>query len=417
MKKEKIIASLVCCALSVTALAACGSSSSKSDAVEILANMDTGSPEIKILQEIVDDFTAKNPDIKITVVPRATTYEQDIKVRLASKNAPDIFSTHGWSRDRYANFLVDMSNRSWANRLTDEAKSALAKDDGSFYALPVDMQVTGILYNATVLENAGVDAKSIKTWDDFMAACEKVKGIGATCVGSPGKDNWWSGNIADLSSSGFYDEAGLKELKDGTFDVAKYQKVTDNVKRMVDNGYMNVDYTSATPDDLYRLMASDKLAFVFLANTFQHSIESYNENVKLGVMPIPSETTDPYFALGEDLAYGVAKNSKHKEQALKFIDFLAENGNMEKLASAMGNAPALTGVTGDMGKLADTYDYWINQQKSLTVPFFDREYLVNGIWNTMITTTDGVITGQLTPQAAAEQMKTQYDSLYGKSDE
>lgn len=45
------------------------------------------------------------------------------------------------------------------------------------------------------------------------------------------------------------------------------------------------------------------------------------------------------------------------------------------------------------------------------MPVFDRVYLPNGIWNTMCTTTDGLVTGQMDAAGATGQMKTQFESL------
>ena len=45
---------------------------------------------------------------------------------------------------------------------------------------------------------------------------------------------------------------------------------------------------------------------------------------------------------------------------------------------------------------------------------FDRVYLHNGMWDTMVTTTGAVISGQSQPAAATAQMKQQFASLFTK---
>ena len=61
------------------------------------------------------------------------------------------------------------------------------EDDGTFYALPLDIQVTGVLYNKDVLDKVGVDPNELNTWDEFNDACQKVKDAGLTCVVAGGK--------------------------------------------------------------------------------------------------------------------------------------------------------------------------------------------------------------------------------------
>ncbi|HJG41143.1 ABC transporter substrate-binding protein [Bifidobacterium pullorum] len=192
---KKILAALCGCVL-LAGVGACSSSNSSGVELEFMTGMSTGSRQLKALTSVVEEFEKDNPDIKVTLVPGTNSYESDIKVRLAGHNAPDLWNTHGWSRDRYANFLEPLQDRDWADRMNNTLDNAIKKDDGSFYALPLDAAITGIVYNQTVLDRAGVDVSDIASWEDFSAACDKVVATGATCVAASGKENWTSGDIA-----------------------------------------------------------------------------------------------------------------------------------------------------------------------------------------------------------------------------
>ncbi|WEV69385.1 extracellular solute-binding protein [Bifidobacterium sp. ESL0775] len=415
-KVLKVVALLAAGSMAITPLAACGgSSNSKNDALEVWTSMDTGSTQIKALQKVTDEFEKKNPDVKIKLVPRATSYEQDIKVRLAANNAPDIFNTHGWSKNRYANFLENLSTRTWAKRLNPTANNVMRAKNKNLYALPLAVAANGVLYDKDVLDQAGVDAKSINTWADFMGACQKIKAIGATPLGLPGKENWWTGNVADMTAMGFYTKAQEKDLLAGKFDPKLYEPVLQNIKDIKDAGYINVDYVSASPDDMYRLMGQNKLAFSFQGLDFLSSLKSYAPNANVGFMPYPSQKTEHYFAAGELTALGVSKTSKHKDQALKYIDFLAQKDVMTKLTAAVSQPTAFNDVPSTLGKATESYDYWSKTKKVPTQEIFDRAYLPDGMWNTIITTADGVVTGQSTPASASDQMKTKFDGLYKKT--
>lgn len=111
--------------------------------LDFITGMATGSVHLKTLQSITDAFEKENPGVKINLIPSSQDFTQDIKVRLAARNAPDLWNTHGWSRDRYADFLEPLQNRSWAGKMKDLTKEAFMEDDGTFYALPLDIQVTG----------------------------------------------------------------------------------------------------------------------------------------------------------------------------------------------------------------------------------------------------------------------------------
>lgn len=411
MKRIRYVAAALCGVLALGSLTACGSSSGSKKTVEFMTMQSIGTPQLKAIETITKKFESKNPDIQIKLVPGTNTNENDIKVRLAGHNPPDIWNTHGWSRDRYANFLEPLENRSWAKRMKPLGDDVFKTKDGKFYALPADIQVSGIMYNETVLTQAGIDPKAINSWDAFKQACEKLKSKGITPIVSSPKDPGPNGDLADYILPGVYNEAQLSSLKQGTFDTKVYEAYTSLISQWSKDGYFNVDYTSATLDDVARLMASDKAGFYFRSNGNAQLIASYNPKVKLGLMPIPSNTGDPYFSTGEDMAFGVSKTSKVKDAALKYIDFMAEPENMQELVNILMNDSALTGVTSALGQFEPSYNYWVNERKTKTVPFFDRIYLPNGMYNTLAKSTDGLITGQLNPQSAADQVKTSFESL------
>ncbi|WP_353065092.1 ABC transporter substrate-binding protein [Arcanobacterium hippocoleae] len=414
MNIRKLAKLTVFVALACTSLTACGKSGTDAVTLEYMTGAGTGTPQHKVLQEISAEFEKENPGVKINLVTGTSNLEEDLKVRLAGKNPPDLWNTHGWSRDRYGEFLEPLNKRTWAEKMKPLGDSLFKTAEGEFYALPYDIQTTGILYNADVLAKAGVDPKGIASWDDFAAAAAKVKENGVAPIVASGKEMSTAGNIADYILPGFYSEADQQKLLAGKFDPDTYAQATALVQSWHDAGYFNPDYTSATIDDVYQIMATAQGAFMFWGNGGLTNIESYNPDAKIGVMPVPGVKRSAYFNAGENQAVGVSKTSAHKEQALKYIDFLAEPKNYTKMNSIAANDSALVGVEPNLGQLTEIYNYWITEQKTPTVPYFDRVYLPNGMWAPMCQTTDGIITGQLDAKAAAEQMQTSFESLYGQ---
>lgn len=89
----KGIAAVAACAMTVTGLAACGSSSASGEKkLDFITGMATGSVHLKTLQSITDAFEKENPGVKINLIPSSQDFTQDIKVRLAARNAPDLWN-------------------------------------------------------------------------------------------------------------------------------------------------------------------------------------------------------------------------------------------------------------------------------------------------------------------------------------
>ncbi|WP_309127036.1 ABC transporter substrate-binding protein [Microbacterium sp.] len=405
-------------AIAVSALALTGCSGDASGGggdveLEMQTNFGASDPSLEVLQEITDAYQDENPGVKIDLVPSTDTYEADIKVRLSSGDLPDIWATHGWSLLRYSEFLEPLDERPWAKDFNEALAPAMQNDDGQFFALPIDTDVAGIVYNRTVLDEAGIDAASLTDWVAFEEALKTLKDAGVIPLSSSGKDSWFAGNITDFIGSGDFSEESFEGFLDGTFDEAGYTRLLDHVSDWQKAGYFNPDYSSATADDLGRALAEGTTAFVFVQNYLVATALGFDPDADLGYMPVPSEDGEPFLVGGEGRAYGVAKDSPDKEQALDYLDFLAQPENLSKLASAVGGIPGLTSAESDLGVLQASYDEFVAPGDLPLQPYFDRVYLPNGIWDTMVATTDGVITGQMTPADAVSQMKSSYDSLRG----
>jgi raffinose/stachyose/melibiose transport system substrate-binding protein len=392
-----------------------GSSSEGDGSIEVQTGLAVDSKLLGTLKEVTNSFQQANPNVKINLVPSTTTYEKDMKVRLASGNVPDIWWTHGWSRDRYSKFLLPLQNEAWAANFNPALSDAMKDSAGAFYAMPIDTDIAGIIYNKDVLDKAGVNIANIKTWDDFNAAATAVKAQGITPITVSGKANGPAGNLTDWIAPGAFSKDELAQLKKGTFVGDKYKTVLDLVAKWRDQGYFNPDYASAATTDMDHALAQGQAAFIFSQNNRVNNALQYSPNAHLGYMPIPSLTGGSGYLVGGEMnAYGISKTSAHAEDAKKFLAYLAEPANESKLAQSAGSAPGLTNATPNMGALQASYDQWMTQAKTTLVPYFDRVYLPNGMWNTVVTTTDSVITKQSSVDAALGQVESDFKSLYGQ---
>jgi raffinose/stachyose/melibiose transport system substrate-binding protein len=411
----KAAATLTAIGLVLTGCSAGGAGGSGGTAkLEFQTGLATSDPILKTLTTMTQKFESTHKNVSINLVPMTNTYEADMKVRLASGDIPDIWATHGWSLLRYSDFLEPLNTRPWAKNFNKALAPAMENKNGQFFALPADTDVAGIVYNKKVLADAGIDPASLITWDDFSAAAAKLKAAGITPISASGKDSWFAGNIADFIASGAVNKAEKAGLIKGNFAPSGYTKILDLVQSWQKNGYFNADFSSATTDDLTRSLAQGKTAFIFVQNYVVASALGFVPGAELGYFPIPSASGKPYLVGGEGHAYGVSKTSKHKDQAVEYIDFLAQPDNLGKLASAIGGIPGLTNAKSDLGVLQASYEKFVKPGTFPLDPYFDRVYLPNGMWDTMVTTTSGVVTGQSGVAEAVGQVKKQFGTLYGQ---
>ena len=409
------IGAAIVAGLALTGCSSGGGGAASSDGLDVYLNMPSGSAQVAVMEDLAKSFTEET-GTKVNLTFESTNFENNLKVRMASGNLPDVWSTHGWSVLRYGQFLEPLNGQPWEQYVNKGLDNSMRDAEGNLYALPIEYTVTGFVANLDVLKEAGVDADSITTMDGFTAALAKVKAAGKIPVVSAGKENGPAGDLANFIASGAFSEAELTATKAGTFDKAGYQKlVLDPIEDWATKDYFNPDYVSAAFEDMAQQLAQGNAAFGATQPTLMTAALEINPDANIGFIPFVAENNEPYLVGGEGVnAYGVWKDSTRKEEALKFLDYLAKPANAQKLAQAIGTYSGLTNVDVDLGSLQPTYDKWVTPGELPTLPFYDRVYLPNGMWSTIVTTTDAVISKQSSAADAANQMDAQFTTLFGQ---
>lgn len=125
-----------------------------------------------MFQEIINDFMAET-GVQVDLITPGSEGEAQLKTMMASNSLPDVWMTHGWSLLRYSEYLKVVNDQPWFDTIDkDSLAGVMADENGNFYALGMSMSISGLIYNKDALDKAGVDPNSIRTWDDFDAACE-----------------------------------------------------------------------------------------------------------------------------------------------------------------------------------------------------------------------------------------------------
>lgn len=349
------------------------------------------------IEEVCKDFT-KETGIAVEVSAPGT-YGEMIKARMASNDMPDLFSTHGWSTSLYVEYLEPINDQPFADKIVDSIRDMITDADGNMYVLPADADLSGMTFNKTVLDEAGVNVEDIKTWDDFDEACQKVKDSGKTPIHVGGKDNWTIGTMIDLIAPTFLtnneETTEAEALLDGSFDWSKWEPISQMVSEWYEKGYFNVDCLTADYITSCKALAQDQAAFTFYTGKAVAEAQQTNPDVNLGIMPIPAvdENNVPCLIGGEDLAIGVWKDSPHKEEALQLLNYMAQPEVCSKLAKSCGMPAGLEGVESETGILQPYYEKYMDEGV-FTIPYFDREYLPSGLYDVMCTTGTSILAGE-----------------------
>jgi multiple sugar transport system substrate-binding protein len=181
----------VALAAAVAALGATAASARNQDDVTVSWMMfTTANLPMSYWQDIVDRFEAKNPGIKVKLLP-APTLDRDgyAKQLLASGQFPDVLQSitlqdyasqgllYAWTPAEQAKWNVLFPNAGQLN--------------GKQYSIPNNSQVIPLVYyNKTTF--AKLHLKPPTTWAQFLQVCAKIKASGQTPLAIGGSQDTWA---------------------------------------------------------------------------------------------------------------------------------------------------------------------------------------------------------------------------------
>ncbi len=423
MKISRKLTAALCMALAVSPLAACGGSDSGGgERIELMTTW-TGE-RLTAMKDVLAQYT-KESGVDVQVISPGDQYETVMKTRMASRDMPDVFETHGWSLERYKEYLTPLNDQAWDGRIDDAIKPVITDDSGDVYVAPITMSINTIVYNRTAFSNAGVDAASIRTWDDFEAACQKIKDSGITPIFIGNK----SGDVAQLAeaipptmlTNESVKDNQAKALKDGTFDFEKHwTPISQMVSDWNAKGYFNVDLLTADNEAGVKKLGQGTAAMMFGGSNNITQARAFVPDADLGILTAPAAEQGGRnsVSMGEGLCFGVWKDSKVSAQAKKLLGYLTKPEVTGKLATVSGDVPALTGVSNDKDYIA----ICLNDVKAMFkddleyIPLFDREYLPNGMWDDLTNSFTDIFTspGAKGVQESVQVLSQAYQQKFHK---
>lgn len=294
--------------------------------------------------------------VELDVVASAGS-EDILKTRLASGDMGDMFINNIGAQMLVLNpeqNMVDLSNEPFAQKLDETYKNS-GSVDGVLYAAPYSSSFGGgIMYNKKVYEEMGLEVP--KTWDDFLANCQKIKDAGKIAIIGTYKDDW-SSQLILLSD--YYNVAQLDpEFADNfTHNKAKYATneaaLRSWEKLYASNEYMNEDFLAATVDDACQWLTSGEgVHWPMLTQQLQAIEALYPDEVNdIGFFPMPSD--DPNIngiTVWPSTSLHIYSQSPNIDACKRFLDFYLSDEGLaiyNSVAKPVGPSHILGAELGD----------------------------------------------------------------------
>jgi raffinose/stachyose/melibiose transport system substrate-binding protein len=310
--------------------------------------------------DLAKRYEAAHPGVKVELQHLENeAYKKKLTTLLQSPDRPNII--YSWAggvlRDQVKAAVIEdltpVMDQPWKARFVPAAVQAYTIGD-KIYGVPMHTAQVGFFYNKDLFAKAGVDAASIKSWDDLLTAVKTFQAAGITPIIAGGADKWplhfyWSHLAIRIGGREAF-EAALRGEGKGFADTT-FVRAGEVFKQLADlkpfqSGFLGVTYPQSAGQ-----FGDGKGAMILMLNGLLNSMKVNSADKigvpddKLGWFPfpvVPGGKGDPGDTLGGLNGWLVTKGSP--KEAADFLKFFSEPDNQRQAAERGFYIPVVLGT-------------------------------------------------------------------------
>ncbi|MDU2241912.1 MAG: extracellular solute-binding protein [Paenibacillus sp.] len=290
-------------------------------------------------EKMLEKWNAANPDrqikLNVTVMPYDDMHNKLSIAVQTGVGAPDIADIE---LGKFPDFLAGTPQLVELNDVIDPYRDTIVKSridlyskDGKNYGVPTHVGASVAFYNTEILEAAGVDYKTIVTWDDFKKAGIQVYEKTGKYMGTADTSaTWQTSQLLAQQGTDFTDDAGNPIVNSEAM-----VKALTLLKDLQDNNVI-ATIAGGQPDteEAYGEFNAGNYATAFMPLWQMSRYTNYMKDLsgKIAIAPIPViEKGMPRSVGGGGTGTVVTKTAKDVELAKDFLAFakLSEDANIE----------------------------------------------------------------------------------------
>lgn len=377
--KKKILATMLCVAMTAGCLAGCGGSSnagseSKSDttgtttaatesakADDDAASSGSGDEEVEFymfisspeyadsINELLTEYKKVKPNVTINYETTQNDYPTMLKAKLNSGECPDIFSsTAGKEIETYKEYSYDLSGQPVQEALLPAIQTSMQDADGNgCYGFHYVGDQYGIIYNQDCLDAAGI-TELPKTLDELEEDCAKLQAAGIQPFAC-GWAEWWvfKQSLIPFLTEGVDNYASfVSDMESGADSINNHEMIKDNMFRFVDIVKDNCESKPLESDlaSMQAALATGKAAMgLGMGPWAESSLLAINPdmNINYGGYPVSDDPSKCQIAAGASQALRVNKDSEHLQDVLDFINWWFTSDYGKSWLANLGSVPSI----------------------------------------------------------------------------
>ncbi len=316
----------------------------------LIINTDTSDPAPKAaFQQLIEDFEKEHPDVKVEWnIFDHEGYKTSIRNFLSAKgSAPDLVAWYAGNRMApyvRAGLFEDVSDLWSQNNLGKTLKSSKATMtmDGKQWGVPYTYYQWGVYYRKDIFKRYGLSVP--KTWNELLNVAKTLKSNGVTPFTIGTKYLWTTAGWFDylnLRQNGYQFHIDLTSGGKIPYTDRRVKKVFSLWDQLVKPGYFIENHSAYSWQEALQFLVKGEAAMYLIGNFAVAPLkEAGLTDDQLGYFQFP--IINPNVSIAEDGPMDtlhIAKNARNKEDAKKFLLFLARADVQTKINDILGQLP------------------------------------------------------------------------------
>ena len=320
---------------------------------------------VPVMDFLIEKFEKENPGITITQTstPEPSTV---LRTRIATNEVPDIINSFP-AENMYKNlfkdgYFLDLTNESFLNNIPDSTIN-IVRYEGKVYALPMTLSVYGIYYRKDIFKKYNLSAPT--TYEELINAAKVLKANGVTPFSFANKD---IGNIAQRTErllgviNNTIDEE-FRKIARGELNVKNSPSLNAFAEMMIETykygqeDSLAIDYETSIAD-----VVNGKAAMTISGTWALGTMRTHNPDIDeiVELIPFPNPVGKTNVPINVDTSFSISSESKYKQEALKFVEFMSKTENAQIYADREKSPNIVKGVQYNVIPHAKMLEYLAN---------------------------------------------------------
>ena len=318
----------------------------------------TGEPDLTIaldriewvaaFEALAEAFGAERTvQVEVLLISGYEDYQTALQNLAAADDFPDLIVVNGPDEAAsWSHRLADLSNEPWAQKTV----LGLQDDQQRVIGFPIDLVGQGLIYNKTLLDQAGIDPATLTNrpaWEAALQAIEKKKkqlGILAPVSLALHDGGQFSRNTTHhflniyLSSGLAYGNTQLVDrMKSGQLELPRLQQFADYLDLLFRYSDQEMLLQGTYPEQL-RAFSQGQAVFTVGSSDLDPSFQAEGITFEMGFLPFGAYQLDTNGIFAESTGWLVLDRSSQKRTlAQDFLASLAQNPTCQAILAQKAN--------------------------------------------------------------------------------